>query len=130
MLNLRSFFVMVLAGIAMQLNAQAPSTQIALNQVGFYGAAIKKAIIINAPAASKFYILSINKKDTFYRGDLDNSIKSRFSSALTKTADFTRLKKAGSYVLYVPAIGYSYPFNINKNIYYPVATAAVKAFYY
>jgi len=130
MLNLRSFFVMVLAGIAMQLNAQAPSTQIALNQVGFYGAAIKKAIIINAPAASKFYILSVNKKDTCYRGDLGNSIQSRFSAALTKTADFTRLKKAGSYVLYVPAIGYSYPFNINKNIYYPVATAAIKAFYY
>ena len=45
-------------------------------------------------------------------------------------ADFSNFKDSGKYVLEVPGVGNSYPFEINHYIHAPVAKAALKSFYY
>lgn len=129
MYKLNTFFIVMFASFSLQLYAQS-SKQISLNQVGFYINAPKIAIIINAPDGIKFYVLSVNKKDTFFKGSLGNPIQSLYSSAITKNANFSNFKKAGDYILYVPTVGFSYPFKIKKNVYHEVAKASIKAFYF
>ena len=114
----------------LQLTAQVNTPQIAINQVGYYPAEAKVAMVINAPDATQFYVLSVNKKDTVYRGVLGKAVQSVYSAAITRAAVFTSVKTIGSYVLYVPGVGFSYPFTVNKNIYQAVAKASAKAFYF
>ena len=129
MFKLNTLFIVIFASLSLSLYAQ-PAKQISLNQVGFYTNAPKVAIIINAPDGIKFYVLSVNKKDTFFKGSLGNPVQSLYSSAITKNANFSDFKKAGDYILYVPTVGFSYPFKIKKNVYHEVAKASIKAFYF
>ena len=124
------FFLIILSLNSLQLLAQTMPAQIALNQVGFYPNGTKMGIVINGADAANFFILSVDKKDTVYRGKLTANIQSLYSSAITKAANFTTFTKSGKYVLFVPSVGYSSPFIINKNILYDVAKASVKAFYF
>jgi endoglucanase len=130
MSRLNCFLTIAFTSFSVQLFAQAPSKQIALNQVGFYTNAEKVIIVTNAPNAIKFYVLSVNQKDTFYRGSLGKPVQSLYSSTVTKSADFNNFNKAGEYILYVPTVGISYPFKINTNIFHEVAKASLKAFYF
>ena len=123
-------FLIILSCLGLHLSAQILPAQIVFNQIGFYPNGTKMAVVINAEDASKFFILSVNKKDTFYQGKLSAQVKSLYSSATTKLANFSTFKKLGEYVLFVPSVGYSSPFKINKNIYKEVAKASVKAFYF
>ena len=123
-------FLIILSCLGLHLSAQILPAQIVFNQIGFYPNGTKMAVVINAEDASKFFILSVNKKDTFYQGKLSAQVKSLYSSATTKSANFSTFKKLGEYVLFVPSVGYSSPFKINKNIYKEVAKASVKAFYF
>ncbi len=110
MFKLSRLFIIVLSCFSLQLYAQNSSKQISLNQIGFYTNASKIAIIINATEASKFYLLSVNKKDTVFKGSLGKPVRSSYSSAITKTADFSNFKKEGEFFLSVPTVGFSYPF--------------------
>ena len=130
MLKLSRLFIIVLSCFSLQLYAQHSSKQISLNQVGFYTNASKIAIIINATEATQFYLLSVNKRDTVFKGNLGKPVQSSYSSAITRTADFSNFKKEGDFFLNVPTVGFSYPFKINKNIYREVAKASLKAFYF
>ena len=130
MVKLSRLFIIVLSCLSLQLYAQHSSKQISLNQVGFYTNASKIAIIINATEATQFYLLSVNKKDTVFKGNLSKPVQSSYSSAITRTADFSNFKKDGDFFLNVPTVGFSYPFKINKNIYREVAKASLKAFYF
>ena len=103
---------------------------IVLNQAGFFPAGSKIAIVMNAPAATNFYILSSNKKDTVYRGKLQAQIQSAYSSTVTSIADFSAFTKSGKFIITVKGLPYTVPFFINKNILYNISTASLKAFYY
>ena len=123
-----SIFIIVLANL--QLIAQSPSNQIALNQVGFYPKVSKLAIVINAKEASQFYVISSDKKDTVFHGKLSASLASAFSSLHTQKANFSALKQPGTYRVYVPSVGYSSTFKISKDIFKGVAKASFKAYYF
>ncbi len=113
-----------------QLSAQVPATQIVLNQAGFLTEGIKTAVIINAPGAGTFYILSKTGHDTLYKGTTGKAIQSKYSSANTKILRFDSFKQPGEYMLYVPGTGLSYPFKIGNNVFDNVAKASLKGFYY
>lgn len=105
------------------------STEIRLNQIGFYPDAPKLAII-TAPAASEFSILSADKKKTLFSGKLKASVNPALNGKKTQVADFSVFNGSGKYMLYIKGLGYSAPFEIGAKVFEDVAAASIKSFYY
>jgi endoglucanase len=112
------------------LYGQAQTGSIAINQAGFYTYGPKMAIVVNNAAAANFYVIAAGKADTVYKGRLGASVQSAYSSAKTKTADFSSLQTTGVFTVYVPGTGFSYPFNISGNVLHSAAVALIKGYYY
>ena len=112
------------------IKAQAQGENIKLNQLGFYPFGPKVAVLTASTSSSQFYILPVNGTDTLFKGTLSVERQSAFSKTKTRIADFSSFDKPGSYVLYIPKAGKSYPFKIEDNANRPVAIASLKGFYY
>ena len=113
-----------------QSNAQKHAEQICLNQLGFYTAAPKLALVTGAVGSASFYVTTTNLRDTVFRGTLEAPRKSKYSSLSTRTADFSNLEKEGSFMLVIPGLGHSYPFRIGNAVYRDVAVASLKSYYF
>jgi endoglucanase len=103
---------------------------IKLNQLGFYPGAEKIAIVTGTVSSQHFYILALPSNDTVYKAGLEDSVRSSWSSPVTRIARFCLLKKPGNYLVYVPGVGVSYSFSINKNVLHPAGVAALKGYFY
>ncbi len=103
---------------------------IQLNQAGYYPKATKLAFVTGEVEAGPFYVVSTKGNDTAFRGTLGAQKQSARSSTKTRMADFSSLKKAGNYFLFVKGVGQSYSFSINDNIHHDVAVATLKGFYF
>lgn len=110
--------------------AQHGKDRIQLNQVGFYPTAPKMAVVTGKTDAMQFAVTSPDGRTTFFTGTLSEEKQSRYSSTVTKTADFSALKQKGLYVVTVPGVGRSYPFQINDEVHREAAKAALKGFYF
>ncbi|WP_266368951.1 glycoside hydrolase family 9 protein [Tellurirhabdus rosea] len=117
---------LLLAGVSTVL-AQTGPEAIRLNQLGFYPQAPKTAAVA-ADAPTAFAVVS--GKDTVFRGQLSAPRTSPYSGKKTRLADFSAVRKPGKYVLVVPGVGVSYPFEIRNNVNEPVAKASLKGFYF
>ncbi|WP_029034506.1 glycoside hydrolase family 9 protein [Salinimicrobium terrae] len=104
------------------------SAEIRLNQIGFYPEGPKLAIVAN-PDATNFRVLSTNGTEVF-SGELSEAKEWPHSFEQVKQADFSALNTPGSYVLSVPEVGFSYPFEINEKVHSEPAKASLKAFYF
>lgn len=118
--------VLLLARIA---PAQHLTEAIRLNQIGFYPQAAKVAVVTQ-PAAGQFMVVTPDFADTVYTGTLKAEMQSPLSGETVRLADFTPVQKPGTYVLYVPELGYSYAFNIGRDVHREVAQGAIKGFYF
>lgn len=105
------------------------STDIRLNQIGFYPNAKKLAVVVNE-TATDFYIASPDLKKKFFSGKLGNIRTSSYSPKKTRIADFSEFKTSGTFVVVVPGLGRSYPFEIKTKVHHPIAKASLKAFYF
>lgn len=110
--------------------AQTGSNRIELNQVGFYPAAPKLAVVTGVTTATQFSVTSPDGRTMFYTGKLSGEKSSKYSSTITKTADFSAFKRSGTYVLTVPGVGRSYPFAISAGVHAAAAKDVLKAFYF
>ena len=117
------------AGTTAQVQQQL-SESIRLNQIGFYPSASKVAVVVGEVAGSEFYVKTQDQTKTVFTGQLSASKPGEFSNRPTRVADFSELKEPGSYVLDIPGVGHSYPFEIGKDVHKEVAAAAVKGYYY
>lgn len=126
---------MITAGILLMLNNvmlgqdQTARNLIHLNQIGFYPAAPKKAVIARK-GVGIFYLVAAKTKKRVYKGQLGPPRKSQYSDEVVHIADFSSFRQPGRYRLFVPGIGYSYPFQIEENIYFYLARAGLKGYYY
>ncbi len=111
-------------------SAQNVTGRIKINQLGYYTSAPKIAIVTGTTDAHTFFITSTNIKDTLFTGTLSEEKQSVNSSTKTKVADFSALKKKGTFVVFVPGVGLSYVFEIGDKINYPAAVAGLKGFYF
>ncbi len=109
---------------------QNVTAQIKLNQLGFYPAAPKLAVVTGATSSTRFYIVSTNLRDTVFSGILGEQKQSLNSSVKTKLADFSSLGIKGSFVVLVPGIGHSYIFIISDDANRAAAVATLKGYYY
>lgn len=110
--------------------AQQVTQRIMINQVGYYPGAPKLAVVTGEVNATRFYVASTNLRDTFFSGELSASRRSAYSNTITRLADFSPLKKHGSYVVLIPGIGHSYVFRIANDVMQETAAATLKGFYF
>lgn len=123
-----SLTLFVLA-IAIRHLLPQPSGNIRLNQIGFYPAMPKIAVVLNT-RSTPFYIISTVTSDTVLRGTLTPEQKWPFSDDSVRRADFSDLRISGTYVLAVPGVGTSAPFEIKPNVHRDLAIGAIKAYYF
>ena len=109
--------------------AQNSAEKIKLNQIGYYPSASKIAVA-ETETPGDFYIRQPGKASNLFTGKLSAPRKSEFSEKKMCIADFSSFTKEGSYILVVPDLGQSYPFEIKKNVHDAVSKAAIKGFYY
>ena len=118
--------------ICTKLSAQSPPDsgqfKIRLNQIGFYPSAPKIAAVL-ANKESNFFLQTTDKR-TVLKGKLKKSLKPNLAGNYTFIADFSNFQKPGNYILNIPGIGNSYPFNISGSVHKNVADASIKAFYF
>lgn len=105
------------------------SENIRINQTGFYPRAQKMAVVAGE-AYREFYIASPDLKQKYFSGRLSDVKRSAFSPKTTRLADFSAFETPGRFVMVVPGLGYSYPFEIREKVHEAVAKASIKAFYY
>jgi endoglucanase len=108
---------------------QQHSDAIRMNQVGFYPSAPKVAVVA-ANAAEAFEVKDAKSGKTVLKGKLGVVRTSQHSGKHTRLADFSGLRKPGSYVIEIAGLEKSSPFNIGNHVHRDVAEASLKAFYY
>ncbi|GAB3699636.1 glycoside hydrolase family 9 protein [Spirosoma flavus] len=107
---------------------------IRLNQLGFYPNAPKIAVLVNetgtSSAGQPFQITSPDGKKVLFSGVLSGPRKNAISGKTTLQADFSGFKQTGTFVVVVPGLGQSYPFQIRPGVYRNLAAGSLKGFYY
>lgn len=132
------YFLVFLFILSQHLIAQSSQDLIKINQAGYYPKGPKLAILTSAHQdddyADKnflgFFVLRANSSDTVYKNSLGALQASKNSSLKTRIADFTAFQQEGQFVIYIPGIGTSYPFQIKNEVNKEAAIASLKGFYY
>lgn len=106
------------------------SSDIRINQIGFYPMAPKIAVVAGT-GHDEFYIASPdNNNKKLFTGKLSQVRQSAFSERKSQVADFSSFQVPGLYVVVVPGLGCSYPFEISPAVHQALTKGSIKAFYY
>src|SRR5579875_1960990 len=119
MKHIKTYLTAVALALALFASAQSSQDIIKINQSGYYPQAPKIAVLTSnynsdeyAGTHLHFYVLQAERRDTVYKNNLGAIRQSANSSIKTRLIDFSALQRPGTYVIYVPGIGDSYPFEI------------------
>jgi endoglucanase len=106
------------------------STQIRLNQIGYYPDAVKKAVVVTELENGKFSIVDSHSGDTVFSGELSEPLNWEMAGELVRIADFSEITETGSYHIYIKDVGFSFPFEIKEHVLLPVFQGSIKALYF
>ena len=123
-----SIHLILLVGLSNLIQGQVPSETIRLNQIGFYPGAPKIAVV--GGQAGPFQVITSDLKKVVFTGTLGEPRTNPISGKINRTADFSAFKSTGTFVVVVPGLGHSYPFEIRLNVHRDVAVGALKGFYF
>jgi endoglucanase len=123
------FYTLCLAFMGHFVRAQKPEENIRLNQIGFYPGASKMAVVIGE-GRKDFVVKEVKTKKVVFKGVLGETRKSQYSGKTGQIADFSSFQKAGKYMIEVPSLGASYPFEIQPEIHRKIAVASIRGYYY
>ena len=113
----------------LDLTDAAPVPLIRLNQLGYYPSATKVFTVTPAPEATTFDVVD-STGTVVYEGALSPPQDwTALAGETVKTGDFSQLNGVGTYRLFVPGVGFSYPFAISQRVYAAAFPAALKSFY-
>ncbi|WP_341836525.1 glycoside hydrolase family 9 protein [Chitinophaga pollutisoli] len=110
--------------------SRAQESPVRLNQTGFYTAGPKRAAVTGPVASGLFFITTPDGKDTVFRSTLQPEKSSRWSKTIVRMADFSALERKGRFVLRVPGLPPSFPFEIGDAPFRDLAAAALKGYYF
>ena len=110
-------------------SATQVSEAIRLNQVGFLPLAPKSAVVVDV-AATTFTIESEPRGTVVMRGTLSAPKRWPMSEEDVRRAEFSSLTRPGRYVLVVPGVGRSAPFEVGKDAIREVTRASIKSYYF
>lgn len=111
------------------LVAQDATSVIHLNQIGFYPAS-RKIAVISGDKDNKFVVRSAETGKIVLKSQLSTPHKSAFSAKVTRIADFSSVSKPGQYILTIPGKGDSFKFAIKPGIFHDLTKALIKGFYF
>ena len=120
---------LLLLTITLPAAAQDGADRVRLNQIGFYPSAPKEAVVVDAPAGD-FYVTTVASGDTVFTGMLGAERFWNASGEQVRRADFSAFRQPGDYMLVVPEVGTSYPFEIKNAVHRSIATAGLKGYYF
>lgn len=123
-------YVFLLLSLIYPFFSNGQQNDIVLNQLGFYPASPKKAIVIAKTRARSFSLIDSASKKTVFQGKLSPEKSSAYSALKTRVADFSSYNTSGSYFIYIEGLDHSYPFQIAAHIHRPVALSSLKGLYY
>lgn len=103
--------------------------QIKVNQIGFYPAA-KKVAVVPASKATEFALVSADDRVVIYRGNLSTSDSWAHSEDAVQLADFSYFRTPGHYRVRVEGMADSPAFIIGSDVYRSLNDAAIKAYYF
>jgi len=112
-----------------KVSVDARSYEVRLNQIGFYPAADKIAVV-DDNGDDSFTIIEEKTGKVVFTAKLSNPGQSVYSGKKTRIADFTLFEKPGTYYLDVPSAGRSYTFEIKPQVHREVAKGLIKGFYF
>ncbi len=127
MTRLLSLFLLALVSVS--AFSQRRSEQIRVNQTGYYPNAPKIAAIREF-RTDIFHITTPDLADTLYTGTATGPNSAPYSEVETWLADFSNFTATGVYVVVIPELGYSWPFEISAAVHEPLAKSSLKAFYF
>ncbi|MCF2492502.1 glycoside hydrolase family 9 protein [Dyadobacter chenhuakuii] len=122
-------FICSIIGLALPASGQNVPDPVRLNQVGFYPDAEKIAVVLGEKQTA-FQLKDVATGKTVFKGKLSEPRTNQHSGKMSRIANFSSVRKPGKYVLEVPSLGKSAPFEIKDHIYKDVAAASLKGFYY
>ena len=109
--------------------AQGTTEAIRLNQIGFYPDGPKTAVVVDPPTPV-FHVLTADGADTVYTGTLTSPRSYTPASESVRRAEFDDFTETGEFVLAVPDMGTSHPFEIREHVHQEIARAAIKGYYF
>jgi len=126
------------AGFTQSSAPATPPPAVTLNQLGFYPYAPKVAVVTGFTVKEVFYIVSVADNTPSWQGHVDTVFFGRLgpitpsanSSLSTRIADFTSVRRSGTYRVVVPGLPNSYPFTIGGHLFTQLTAAALKGYYY
>ncbi|NER98595.1 MAG: glycosyl hydrolase family 5 [Symploca sp. SIO1B1] len=133
----RFFFGLVSAiayGFFTKSNAQttggASSSQIVVNQVGYYPNSPKLAFLLNLTnsTSNQVQLLDARTKKMVFVSELEGSSTDEASQDVIQTIDFTNFNQVGRYYLKYGNLQ-SYPFDIGTGIYQDALTKLLRSYY-
>ena len=126
----RFFYSLLFCLLLSVAQAQQAQESIRLNQIGFYPNAEKLAVVVGEIEGGKFYLKTPDGAKTVYTGELSAVKPAEFSKRPTRIANFSDFSQKGTFVLDIPGVGQSYPFEIKERVHQGVAAASAKGFYF
>jgi len=108
--------------------ASSPVSEIKVDQVGYLTAAPKIAFVVSNSATGEFIVRRPDGSSAF-QGKLSDASADANSGDSVRTADFSPLRKSGSYYLEVPGVGRSWEFTIGPNTFRRAYYLAMRSFY-
>ncbi len=106
-----------------------PSLDIKIDQVGYPTALPKNAFITSEKAQGGFKVLKALDQTLALEGTLGDPVTDADSGDVLRLADFSALKKPGSYFLRVEGVGNSYFFQIGPDVYRDAFYLCMRAYY-
>jgi endoglucanase len=107
----------------------AATTDIKVDQVGYLPSAPKVALVVSAKADGAFLVRRTADGKEALRGTLSAPVPDATSGDEVRSADFSRLTKAGTYYVEVPGVGTSWPFAIGETAFSRTFYLAMRSFY-
>jgi len=109
------------------LAADAKSVQIKVDQVGYLPNSPKLALV--TAQATAFEVKTAADNRTVFKGELSQPSKDADTGDSVQIADFSKLKKPGTYYLEVPGVGQSWRFSIGPDVFSRTYYLAMRGFY-
>jgi len=108
-------------------DAQAPTTAIKVDQVGYIPNSPKLAFV-SAPA-TRFALKRVDNDTTTLEGELSSPATDKDTGDTVRAADFSSVRTAGDYYLEIPGVGRSWPVHIGTDVYARPFYLVMRGFY-
>jgi endoglucanase len=120
---------LILSGAILLSGLLATGQVIKVNQIGFYPAS-KKVAVVPETTTGQFEIISEDGTKVEYSGTMGAAATWAYSGESVRLADFSAFTKPGKYKVRVAGTGTSHTFEISQNANEELVKGTIKAYYY